>query len=496
MKESFKKKAWVIFLVMLSVAGTGQAQVDSTNIGNTDISDCQSTWTRYSTIKDSSSLVRSNSRNHVVHTQYKYKATGMMLHTFIVKTSTLGPETAITTYFNAIDSTSYYVVIDDMRLFEDTCYFCGRIVFSYVYSTGEYVTHGIVGRFVPREIENGTGSLTYYEVKETSQLTRLAIIKDNMGQLLISAIGNKVRSTTPCLVEITPSSVVPFWNLRLDTIEMPDIILFSDIITVSDSLTLLSQFECTNDYPYGHSNYDSSHQVFLLDRFSAKGCYATYNSSSVYYMAHYEMPIPENCSFHYNKAPMRLAHINDQNKQFGVSFGVKEINGNSEGIRIFPFQHAWRYDSCIYYRLGNHVEVKEIGNLYRTANLFVLSRDNTYTNGILTYPELGFATHNVTRLYAPSYTLNSFTQQFTGNYISVTGYDNSNVFHLFDQDAYRLSLPSCFEKSTQQYDVLPGRDAARLVVRWGFSKQNIFEWSEASVFYFDLEKKTICEACI
>ena len=57
-----------------------------------------------------------------------------------------------------------------------------------------------------------------------------------------------------------------------------DNIVFSDIMTMRDSLTLLAQYACINNNPPFSNDYDYSHQIFLLDRFSLRGCHATHSA--------------------------------------------------------------------------------------------------------------------------------------------------------------------------------------------------------------------------
>ena len=479
---------------MVCVTAAAQAQSDSSD--RAPLSSCQSTWTRYNSLKESSSIVRSNDRNHVVHTQYKDVQTGMVSHTFIIKRVNSSTEMAFTTYFNAEDSTGYHVDVTDMRIFEDTCYFCGTKVYTYVDWTGEYVRHGIVGRFVPQQMLNGTGSLQYFEVEKTKHLTRLAISKAPGSKVLISAIGDYFRNGTACIVEMTPSSGAS-WELWLDTLDTPEGVVFTDIVTIRDSVRLLMQYECANNYPYGYSSYDNRHQLFMLDRFNLKGCKYNWNSHlGIYYMAHYDMMMDGDYFFHYNKAPMRFTHLNDTAKQFGVAFGVEEADWKHGGLRFFPFRHQWKYDSCIYYRMGKRTEIKEVGNLYKTATVALLSKDNIHTNGIVTLPELGTAAHDVTRLSTIYYTLNSFTQKFVGQHIDISGHSSSFGLHLLDQDITNLSLPSCFDKTTQQYTVLPGRQAALIYTVWMVGEdEDTFTWKDLDVFEPEIVKTTICEKC-
>lgn len=481
--------------VLLGTAGTANAQGDSVYYTDEGLRACQSTWTSYNNFMESSSIVRSNVGNHVVHTQRKDAQTGMRPHTFIMKRASSSTEMAFTTYFNAEDSISDYVDVTDMRLFDDTCYFCGTKVSTFAYPNGQYVSHGIVGRFVPDHMLNGTGSISFFEVVETAHLTRLAISRASGSKVLISAIGDMDRTGTACIVEMTPCGGSS-WDYWLDTLETPVDVIFSDIMTMRDSIRLLVQYKCSNNYLYGFSGYDNRHQLFMLDRFDLRGCKYNYtNTPGVYYMAHYDMGLDGDWFFHYNKAPMRFSHLNDLENQFGVAFGVEEKNIKFGGLRLFPFQHEWRYDSCIYYRMGRNTEIKEVGNQYGTETVVLLSKDNIRTNGVATLPKLGLATHDVTRLYTNSYTMNSFTQKFVGNHIDISGHGSSYVLHLLDQDVTTLSLPSCFSKFTLQYTPLPGQRAAYLVAKWYIGKKTNFFWENAIMFNPEITKTTVCEEC-
>lgn len=491
------KKGLIQMFALVALMGSmpvAHAQMDSVGSAGVETRACQSRWTRYDPLKESSSIVRSNNYNHVTHTQSIDGQKGIFVHTFVVK-DVSGMEKAFTTYFNAMDSTAYDVDVTDMRLFVDTCYFCGTLTHSYADYTGNLVTHGIVGRFVVPHVLAGTGSLQFYEVEKTAGLRRLAISQASGADVLISAIGDVASSRTSCIVEMKPWSGSQ-WVYWLDTLETPTRTFFTDIMTMRDSLRLLLQYRCNNDFPYGHGSYDNRHQLFMLDRFGLKGCKDSYSTAGVYYMAHYDMIADGDCFFHRKEAPMRLSHLNDLDKQFAVAFGVRETDGNHGGLRLFTFQHEWKYDSCIYYRMGRYVDIKEVGNLYKTATMILLSADNTHANGIVTMPELGTATHVVTQLVAPGYAMNSFTQKFVGNHIDISGHGSSSELHLLDQDVTLLSLPTCFSKSTREYTLFKGQQAARLVAEWKFGDVTEFSWVNLNdVTKPELVKPTVCEKC-
>ena len=104
--------------------------------------------------------------------------------------------------------------------------------------------------------------------------------------------------------------------------------------------------------------------------------------------------------------------------------------------------------------------------------------------------------HDVTRLSTIYYTLNSFTQKFVGQHIDISGHSSSFGLHLLDQDITNLSLPSCFDKTTQQYTVLPGRQAALIYTVWMVGEdEDTFTWKDLDVFEPEIVKTTICEKC-
>ena len=263
---------------------------------------------------------------------------------------------------------------------------------------------------------------------------------------------------------------------------------------MGDSLTLLAQYSCINDNPPGSVDYDHNHQVFLLDRFNLMGCKATHGSVPCY-MALYSLPVVQDYYFHHDRAPMRLFHIQDKKNKFGVAFGVEEENGFNSGIRLFKFQHAWEYYSSLYYRAGTNTEIKEIGNHYKTDTLYVLSKDNAHPNGLITVPSMGIGFYPVTFLWHYAYTFNSLTQKFAGNHIDISGHNNTFNFHLFDQDVYSLSSPSCFQIYTREYEPLSkGRAEGHRVV-WVCTGERDFGWTTAEINKIQIETTTVCEKC-
>ena len=490
MKTNINKR-YLTAAVCLMVCVTAFAQAQSDSSDRVLLSSCPSVWTSYSNPREEYSFVRSNATNHVVYIREKEKVDGRVIHTFIVRRTDLS-EVAFSTSF--LPQPFLSVEILDMRLYEDTCYFCGKYIIHLRDSiVREPRTRGFVGRFVTTEMIGDSGSVKYYIVDSAYLLTRLAISQGNGSPLLISAIGEAYPSGKDCIVEMKNGGALG-WKRIYDIVYTADNLIFSDIMKMGDSLTLLAQYSCINDNPPGSVDYDHNHQVFLLDRFNLMGCKATHGSVPCY-MALYSLPVVQDYYFHHDRAPMRLFHIQDKKNKFGVAFGVEEENGFNSGIRLFKFQHAWEYYSSLYYRAGTNTEIKEIGNHYKTDTLYVLSKDNANPNGLITVPSMGIGFYPVTFLWHYAYTFNSLTQKFAGNHIDISGHNNTFNLHLFDQDVYSLSSPSCFQIYTREYEPLSKGHAEGHRVVWGYSEERSFGWTTAEINKIQIEKTTVCEKC-
>ena len=492
-KSFFNKNIRIVAILMLmSTPAITQGQSDS--LVRVYQSPCQSEWTKYNNISEINSIVRSNSYNHVVYV-CEESPSPRKRHTFFVRNNSMTPVTAFSTYF--VDPCNAdlcpWVEISDMRLFESTCYFCGKCVSPLYNINGEYISTGFVGRFKINDMMNGSGSVECQTFTETTKLTRLAISKNDNSKILISAIGIAKNKNRDCILELEDSGSV--WKKRIDTIAERTEIIFSDIMTFGDSITLLAQYTCGNDNLPESYDYDNNHELFFLDRFDLNGCYHTCIANPSHNMFKYNMSSSESYIFHYNKAPMRLFHINDNYKMFGVAFGVEKWNGSMGGIRLFQFQNVQQYSKCLFYQTGLHAEIKDVGNIYNSDVLFVLSQDNTHTNGLITIPLAGGASQDVIWLTKDTYTFNSLTQKIGGNHIDISGHDNSFGFHLFDQNINQLSLPSCFDVTNNQYEVFPKRNANTLNITWKHGGSEKFDWGKAEINTIDIDLDIICNFC-
>lgn len=489
---------FLALFMQFDLSAVAQVEADSADVAYR--SQCQSQWTEYGTPKENNSIVRSNGDYRVVYIEEKV-VSGPHRHIFIVKQNESSSETAFSTCFYHQCNPGVLapsVVISDMRLYGGTCYFCGKMTHptELEYYGGEVVnkTYGFVGWFSIPSVLGGTWSVYYKDFGETTQLTRLAISKPDASTLLVSAIGFQRPDRYPCIVEMIKSNNA--WNWRYEYVYNGYNMVFSDIMTMRDSITLLAQYSCANDNLPGTPSYDNNHQVFLLDRYDLGGCYNMNSSICTSAVARYFMSPSEYHYFHYDRTPMRLTHIKDEYNMFGVAFGVEEADGSNGGIRLFAFQNAWQCYSSLYYQTGSHAEIKDVGNKYNSDNLYVLSKDNTHTNGLTAVLSLSSTLHNVTWLLDNNYTYNSLTQKFAGYDIDISGHNGSWDFYLFDQNIYLLSEESCFTKEVYEYEVILEHQREKHEVKWEFKNKDRFEWNTAEKVTLQITTNTVCvETC-
>lgn len=445
---------------------------------------------QYDTIYEDNSIVRSNDSYRVVHIEHKENATGINLHTFIIKEVPNGNETVFTTRFNAHDSTQYDVYITDMELHNGECYFCGTLYLPIMDVFNHYISLGLVGHFSPQAMSVSSGVLLFNTVNNTAMLTHLAISRGDTNHVLISAVGEMEGSHTACLAEVAMGPTM-MWKAKINHIPSLEKIYFSDILNNFDSITLLAQFRCNNDHTPDFGDYDHNHQVFLLDRFSLAGCSHDITPSATHYMAHYSLD-NQNYKFHHNLTPMLLCNIYETN--FGVAFGVERDEMTEGGIRYFSFSNIWQFDSSIYYKTGRSPQVIDIGSLKYTNRPFFLSWDMQNRNRIVSIPDLSDPNHFVSLLSSTSHRINSLARLRSGNYIDITGHDDNSLFNLYSQDLDMLDRSSCFVKTNRNYSIFKAINKAMLVVDWKTIKfEKDFEWNIAEVTYdIKYTANTVC----
>ena len=214
----FKKLIKNVIFIMLMIAPTivwGQ----SDSLIREYQSPCQSEWTKYNIPPEHRSIVRSNINSHIVYVQEKDQVDNVNRHIFIVRGGQMSPYVVFSTIF--VDPCDYdclnpSIEIYDMRIYDNVCYFCGKMIYPRPLFNGQRITNGFVGYFRRDDILNRTGSVYYQTFTETEQLTRLAISNANGGPLLISAIGYLTSNHHACILELENTGAS--WTKMFDTI--------------------------------------------------------------------------------------------------------------------------------------------------------------------------------------------------------------------------------------------------------------------------------------
>ena len=491
MTTTYLKKTSLAILLMCTLATGSMAQ---------EIEDvtapCQSTWKEYGNIRESNSLVRSNDNYRVIHTEFTEPTTGMTLHTFVIRDFYTNNEAYFTTYFNATDSAEHHIHISDMEFYNGECYFCGTSSTNYLIAPGQYLKVGIVGHFSPQSLLLWGSDIYYWEVPKTRELTHLAITGAQDILALVCAIGEMDDDdNTACLVEISKPAALP-WKADLGYTDIEKVI-FSDILATQDSLTLLAQYQCKNNFEHSHPEYDIFHQVFLVDRASRRGFLTDYTTAYPHYTAHYFLPTEENYNFHISKCPMLLYASNYYADQFGVAFGTKETGSSNSGMRLFHFTHKMMYDKSFYYRTGFNAKIIDIGSIFGELDRpFVLSFDNSHINNVISISNWYGGGNSVYTFQSPNH-LSSICQERSLNAVNITSHNSSNYLDLFHQDVDSLHLSTCLTRHSIQGVSLPEKRGAMLVSKWLYSyKDYDVIWNTAEIIEIDTVKvSTKCTKC-
>ena len=456
---------------------------------------CQSTWEHYSNINESTSHVRSDNNYRVIHSEYD-ETYGVVRHTFVIQDFYTGNEAYYTTYFNSSAYGGAYIHIHDMELYNGECYFCGQYVFEYGMIPEDYYD-GVVGHFSPHDLMTNNNGIYFYRVPKTYTLSKLAITGSQSFQELVSAVGVEDDQTTACLVELRHTAGQPWKAFIGHNFESPKL-FFADILATADSLTLLAQIQCINNYPHSHPDYDVNHQVFVIDRASRNGFLTDYCSTSIsHYMMHFLTPYTELANFHTNCCPMLLYPSNSYEDFFGVAYGVKETGSNDGGIRLFHFFDKMWYNGSIYYKTGPYAQIIDIGSLGGEDNRpFLLSRDNSHPYHLLSVPVWN-ASPIVYKYYGAPYMLNSLAQRRSQHYIDISCHGTDDMLNLFKQDVDSLHYISCFEAEVSNCTEFEKRHGALLDARWEYILDNQeFNWVDAAIVeYAAIKPEKICEKC-
>lgn len=148
--------------------------------------------------------------------------------------------------------------ITDVKIFDDTCYFCGVCVYPTDFSItpeGEIIqpdsaSVGFVGYFSIKDVLDNTGHYFIKDIPEVSSLSKLAVYGSiDSGNVCITAIGKpKTNPTITCITSIARSTAAPyFWKYYVAKTNIDDERM-TDIITTDDFWVTASVFDQNDKY--------------------------------------------------------------------------------------------------------------------------------------------------------------------------------------------------------------------------------------------------------
>lgn len=452
----------------------------------------------YSNNVTMNNIIRDDQNYRIIHSQRKDNTLGIYIHTFDIHKYSTGVNVEFTTQFNAVDSTDYSVNINDMEVYDGFCYFCGSLNHDCLDMGGYVYSEGFIGKFSINSLFSSFSCVEYYRVPSTRGFHGLAIsTQTNISSYpLIQAVGEMDYwySYAACIAELKQTAPAA-WKATLDYLPGTPKIHFSDIERTGSGVVLAAQIKCNNDFPNGHTNYDTNHQQFMVDMFSFNGCHAEHPYPGNGTMYRYKMDYSDDYFFHMNRAPMKICRTTWSN--FHLAFGVKEDDFTKSGVRVFSFDGcpSCYYEHDRYYRLGKTQTVLDMVCPPYKRTPLILSQGEPYKNGIITIPEFENPSYTtVDAYYSNDTNIQSLSIAHDYSYFNASGRELTNK-HLMrcEQKTYAWNYNSCFRKKSFVSLAIRALGPFPFPVVWEYPYEEVsFDWATVQVIVYEIRETNRC----
>lgn len=466
-----------------------------------DSSPCQSEWWEYPSIKSSNSIIRDDHNYRITHSQLFDYSLGINIHTFVIYSYSSGLEFSFNSTFGAVDINDYSVSITDMEIFDGFCYFCGSKIHDAVDMGGEPYTEGFVGRFSISALFSSYSYIEYKTLPKTRSLRALTVnyLPQRIPIILVTLVGEMDYSNNydACLVELHQSSTSP-WTAILGHIPGTPNMYFSDIQCTYHAILLAAQIKCNNNHPYGSADYDTNHQLFLLDMFSSNGCYHDHPAYTNYNMTSYFMDYNYDNCFHLSKAPMKLCSKPTM-VNFYLAFGVWENNINKSGLRVFKFSFGPEtLEENFYYRMGGLAHEIIDMTIHPGKFPILLSKGHPYNKGIVSIPPFVDPQYTtINTFYSNDVFIHSLSAPPDNTFIDIAGKGSlPNYLMRYSQRISLWNENSCFLKESLEKVHMPFIEDQQFPVSWDYVYDDfLLEWDLEKVVLSDILKNKNCAEC-
>lgn len=377
-------------------------------------------------------------------------------HVFTICKKPGGPVLRFSTNFPSdIPSRTSFCSVNDMQIFGDYCYFCGRMrTVEFDMTTGVPVvesTHGFWGYFSITDALLQNVSIRYRTVDVTYELYQMAIGQNAAtGGVVVSTVGVLDDRTTACVAELVQSSSGG-WSHSVAVIDNAGDIVFADIVNVGGKFYMASYNRCSDEYVsdarhWTFNVHASSYWGFGADYASGPNAEtaARHNVQSLFGSPH--------TGWHTGDVTIKLCALTGW--RFCLAYNVRDNDG-TEGVMMLSLSNEFQVDTVLAFTDGAGSKLLDMVRIPRHNVVAALTRSQGVPDGTVYYPSLGVPTYGVPYLRCNGVRVQSLDCRGVGN-IVMGGYQLANPQKITEMTqhvdyVYPNFENSCFETDHVTY---------------------------------------------
>ena len=318
-----------------------------------------------------------------------------LTHVFTICKKPSGPVLRFATTFPMdFPSRITYCNVNDMQIFGDYCYFCGRMkIVEYDMVTGALMsesTRGFWGYFSIADALSQNVLLRYDTVNTTYELYQMAVGQNaTTGGLIVSAIGVCNDQTTACVAELVQSG--SSWQQSVAVIDNVGDIAFADIVNVGGKFYMASYNRCSdNDVS------DVRHWTFNVHASSNYGFGSDYantwsTETAAQHNVQYLFGSPHT-GWHTGDMTIKLCAL--AGGRFCLAYNGRDNDG-TEGVIMLSQSDEFQVDTVLAFTDGAGSKLLDMVRIPKRNVVAALTRSQGAPNGTVYYPTLGVPTYGV-----------------------------------------------------------------------------------------------------
>ena len=481
---SMKVKKTVLIVVALFVGGTLHAQ---------DIELATASVQMEFPFPGGDQVITRNYKNTHFVTHFRNQ-NDSSTHCFTICKKPGGPVLRFSTDFpDEIPSRTSFCNVNDMQIFGDYCYFCGRMrSVEYDMVTGMPIiesTQGFWGYFSVADALLQNVTIRYNKVDNTYELYQMAVGQNAAtGDVVVSTVGVCDDRTTACVAELVQAG--SSWSQSVAVINNVSDIVFADIVNVGGKFYMASYNRCSD----GDAS-DVRHWTFNVHSSSNWGFGADYASvASVETAAQHNVQSlfgSPHTGWHTGDMTIKLCAL--AGWRFCLAYNGRDSDG-TEGVVMLSLSNEFQVDTVLAFTDGVGSKLLDMVRIPKNNVVAALTRSQGTPDGTVYYPTLGDPTYGVPYLRCSGVRVQSLDRRNLTN-IVMGGYQTTSFKKITEMTqhvdyVYPNFENSCFETDHVTYypkdDYYP---EIKYLCEWGYRqavKPVSWREQERGVNYFDV----------